>query len=59
MNPALLSNARRRSAIVRLASAVAACTVVALATPAPAAAQMVMNSIEHLSFDRPESWALK
>jgi hypothetical protein len=30
-----------------------------LVVPPPAAAQMVMNSIDHLSFDRPESWALK
>jgi hypothetical protein len=30
-----------------------------LLTPAPARAQMVMNGIDRLTFDRPESWALK
>ncbi|MEI6669544.1 MAG: hypothetical protein WCP29_15445 [Acidobacteriota bacterium] len=33
--------------------------IAALAIVAPASAQMVMNSVDHLSFDRPESWALK
>jgi hypothetical protein len=33
--------------------------VLGLVAARPAAAQMVMNSTDHLSFDRPESWALK
>ena len=37
----------------------AVCTLLVLVVPLPAAAQMVMNSVEHLRFDRPESWALE
>jgi hypothetical protein len=59
MTPVPLASHRRQPAIVRLAPACAACAVFLLVNPAPAAAQMVMNSVEHLAFDRPESWALK
>jgi hypothetical protein len=37
----------------------AACTVSVIGAATPAAAQMVMNPVERLPFDRPESWALK
>jgi len=57
MQPTPVDSRRRPSA--RLAAGLAVGTFVLLAIPAPAPAQMVMNSIEHLSFDRPESWALK
>jgi hypothetical protein len=34
------------------------CAALMIALPSPAAAQMVMDATDHLSFDRPESWAL-
>lgn len=54
-----LSSVGCRSGVLRLAACLAVCTVLVLVAPSPAAAQMMMNSTEHLSFDRPESWALK
>ena len=50
---------QRRSVFVRLAATTALCAALVTAAPVPAAAQMVMGALEHLSFDRPESWALK
>jgi len=54
-----LSSVGCRSGVLRLAACLAVCTVLVLVAPSPAAAQMMMNSTDHLSFDRPESWALK
>jgi hypothetical protein len=48
-----------RRGVVQLVACWAVCLVIVLVAAPPAAAQMVMNSIDHLSFDRPESWALK
>jgi len=59
MKLAPLDRHGRRTASQRLAAGLVACTVVILAVPARASAQMVMSSVEHLAFDRPESWALK
>ena len=42
-----------------MAAGAVAAAVFLLVMPPPASAQMVMGSVEHLSFDRPESWALK
>jgi hypothetical protein len=49
----------RPSRVARLVACWAVCLVIGLIAAAPAGAQMVMNSTDHLSFDRPESWALK
>jgi hypothetical protein len=57
MSPTPFDSGRRP--IVRLAGGLAVGTFVLLVMPAPARAQMVMSSVEHLAFDRPESWALK
>ena len=54
-----LSSVGCRSGVLRLAACLPVCTVLVLVAPSPAAAQMMMNSTEHLSFDRPVSWALK
>ncbi len=59
MKPELPSSARRRTGILFLAARMAICAGLVLTVASPAVAQMVMNSTEHLSFDRPESWALK
>ncbi len=52
-------SSRRRFGVARLIPCLAACAVMVLVVAPPSAAQMVMNATEHLSFDRPESWALK
>jgi hypothetical protein len=52
-----LGSPGRRASVLRLVPCLVVC--MALVVPSPAAAQMIMNSVEHLSFDRPESWALK
>ena len=59
MKPEPLSSVRRRSGALHLMACLAVCTGLVLVVPPPAAAQMVMNGVEHLPFDRPESWALK
>ena len=59
MRPEPLSGVRRQTRVLRLMAYVAVFTGLVLVVPSPASAQMVMNSIDHLSFDRPESWALK
>ena len=59
MNLEPLTNVRRRTGIVRLIACMAVGTVLLVVVSTPAAAQMVMNSVDHLTFDRPESWALK
>jgi hypothetical protein len=50
------ANLFRRS---RLAARLTACAGIGIVLPSPAAAQMVMNPTDHMSFDRPEAWALK
>jgi hypothetical protein len=52
-------DAARGIRVAPLLACVAACAGLIFTSPSPAAAQMVMNSVDHLSFDRPESWALK
>lgn len=59
MKPEPLSNVPRRTGAWRLTAYVAACAVLVIVLPAPAAGQMVMSPVESLPFDRPESWALK
>ena len=59
MTPELLGNVRRRVGVSRTVVCLAACAACLVGVPSPSAAQMVMNSVDHLSFDRPESWALK
>jgi len=59
MNLEPLTDVRRRTGFPRLAACLAVAVVLGLVVSAPAAAQMVMNSVDHLTFDRPESWALK
>jgi hypothetical protein len=53
-----LSSVGRRTGVLRLARYLAVCTALVVVAPSSATAQMVMNLTEHLSFDRPESWAL-
>jgi hypothetical protein len=59
MAPQSFFNVLRRIGAARLIACWAASLVIGLIATPPAGAQMVMNSTEHLSFDRPESWALK
>jgi hypothetical protein len=59
MKPELPSSVCRRIGALRLRACLTACAAGMLVVPSPALAQMVMNGVEHLSFDRPESWALK
>jgi hypothetical protein len=47
-----LGSVGRRTEVLRLAVCLAVCTMLVLLAPSSAAAQMVMNSIEHLSFGR-------
>jgi hypothetical protein len=55
----LRDSVRQRAEAPWFAFCLAAVLAGLLAIPSPAGAQMVMNSIDHLTFDRPESWALK
>jgi hypothetical protein len=59
MTPEPLSNVRRPTRALRLTACLAACAMIVIVVPSPAAGQMVMSPVERLSFDRPESWALK
>jgi len=59
MNLEPLTDVRRRTGILRLMGCMAVGTGLLVGVSTPAAAQMVMNSVDHLTFDRPESWALK
>jgi hypothetical protein len=50
---------RRQPRAWGFAAAVAFGAAVLLGMPSPATPQMVMNGVDRLTFDRPESWALK
>jgi hypothetical protein len=59
MAPRSFVSVLRRIGVGRLVACWTVCLLIGLFAAAPAGAQMVMNSTDHLSFDRPESWALK
>ncbi|MCX6546160.1 MAG: hypothetical protein NTV05_17340 [Acidobacteria bacterium] len=59
MNREPRSSIRLRPGLVAPLVCLTLCTALGFVAPAPAGAQMVMNTVDHLSFDRPESWALK
>jgi hypothetical protein len=50
---------RRRLRALGAAASLASSAAALLGVPSPAAAQMVMSGVDRLTFDRPESWALK
>ena len=54
-----LGNIRRRLRVWGVVGFLASVVAVLLGVPSPADAQMVMDGVARLSFDRPESWALK
>lgn len=55
----LLDSLRRRIRVPCVAACTAACVAASVGVPSPAAAQMVMDGVAQLPFNRPEAWALK